>query len=67
MELAPTALNEFIQRVEIHAPDKSSGKRAQQIEIFYNAVGVIDIPAPGELETMIAEHMAQKRKEHKTA
>jgi len=26
-ELAPTLLNELVERVEIHAPDKSSGKR----------------------------------------
>ncbi|MCL2856725.1 MAG: recombinase family protein [Oscillospiraceae bacterium] len=66
-ELTPTILNEFIQRVEVHAPDKSSGKRVQQIDIFYNAVGVIDIPAPGELEAMIAEHIAQKKQTHKSA
>ena len=60
-ELTPTILNEFIQRIDIHAPDKSSGKRVQQIDIFYNAVGVIDIPAPGELEAMIAESAAHKK------
>ncbi len=39
-ELTPTIVNEFIRRIEIHAPDKSSGKRVQQIDIYYNAVGV---------------------------
>jgi len=42
-ELTPTIINKFIQRVEVHAPDKSSGKRVQDI---YKAVGVIDIPTP---------------------
>jgi predicted nucleic acid-binding Zn-ribbon protein len=45
-ELTPTILNEFIRRIEVHAPDASSGKRVQRIDIYYNAVGVIDIPAP---------------------
>ncbi|NCB50754.1 MAG: DUF4368 domain-containing protein, partial [Clostridia bacterium] len=26
-----------------HAPDKSSGHRKQKIEIYYKAVGIIDI------------------------
>ena len=61
-ELTPTVLNEFIQRIEVHAPDKSSGKRVQQIDIFYNAVGVIDIPTPEEMEILRAAHIAQKHK-----
>jgi hypothetical protein len=62
-ELTPTVINEFIRRIEIHAPDKSSGKRVQQIDIYYNAVGVIDIPTPEELDAMIDE----RRKAHKSA
>jgi len=66
-ELTPTILNEFIQRIEIHAPDKSSGKRIQQVDIYYNAVGVIDIPTPEELKALEAEHAARKQQEHKSA
>jgi len=66
-ELTPTILNEFIQRIEIHAPDKSSGKRIQQIDIFYNAVGVIDIPTDEEMAALEAEHAAHKRQESKSA
>ncbi|WP_397640670.1 DUF4368 domain-containing protein [Streptococcus suis] len=32
-------VNELIERIEIHQPDKSSGKRVQQIDIFYTFVG----------------------------
>jgi len=66
-ELTPTILNEFIQRIEVHAPDKSSGKRIQQIDIYYNAVGVINIPTDEDLEILKTEHEALKRKEHKSA
>ena len=43
-ELTPTILNEFISKIIIHAPDKSSGKRKQKVEIIYNGVGILDIP-----------------------
>ena len=41
-ELTPTLLNELVERIEIHAPDKSSGKRAQEIDVYFNFVGLID-------------------------
>ena len=66
-ELTPTILNEFISRIEVHAPDKSSGKRIQQVDIYYHAVGVIDIPAPEEMETLEAEYTARKQQKHKSA
>lgn len=43
-ELTPTILNEFICKIIIHAPDKSSGKQKQKVEIVYNGVGILDIP-----------------------
>jgi len=41
-ELTPTILNELVERIEIHAPDRSSGKRIQQIDVYFNFVGMID-------------------------
>ena len=43
-ELTPTLLNEFISKIIIHAPDKSSGKRKQKLEIVYNGVDILNIP-----------------------
>lgn len=43
-KLTPTILNEFISKIVIHAPDKSSGKRKQKVEIVYNGVGILNIP-----------------------
>lgn len=40
-ELTPTILNEFIDRITVSAPDKSSGHRVQEIHIKYNFVGVL--------------------------
>ena len=41
-ELTPTILREFIDKILIHEPDNSSGKRQQKIEIHYNFVGELD-------------------------
>ena len=43
MQLEPTALHDMVQRIEIGAPDKSSGKRRQSITIYYNFIGYIPI------------------------
>jgi len=40
-ELTPTMLNELVERIEIHAPDKSSGRRTQEIDVYFNFVGLI--------------------------
>lgn len=34
-ELTPEIMHELIEKIVVHAPDKSSGKRAQQIDIYY--------------------------------
>ena len=38
----PEILHEFVDRIIVHAPDKSSGRRLQEIEIIYNHVGTFD-------------------------
>ena len=43
-ELSARVVNDLIDRIEIHAPVKENGQRVQQIDIYYTAVGVIDIP-----------------------
>lgn len=41
--LTPDILHEFVEKIVVHAPDKSSGHRTQQIDIHYNFVGEIDL------------------------
>ena len=38
-ELTPTIVNEFVKKILVHAPDKSSGHRRQKIQIIWNFVG----------------------------
>ncbi len=41
-ELTPAMLREFVEKIVVHAPDKSSGHRVQQIDIYYNFIGEND-------------------------
>ena len=38
-ELTAKIVNEFIARIIVYAPDKSSGKRTQRVRIIYNLIG----------------------------
>ena len=41
-ELTTEILHEFVDRIIVHAPDKSSVRRLQEIEIIYNHIGEFD-------------------------
>ena len=42
-ELSARVVNDLIDKIKVHAVDKSSGQRVQQIDIYYTAVGLIDV------------------------
>ena len=41
-ELSTEIPHDFIQKIVVHAPDKSSGKRVVQLDIYYNFIGKIN-------------------------
>ena len=43
-ELTPTIVNEFVKKIIVHAPDKSSGHRRQKIELIWNFIGEVTLP-----------------------
>ena len=43
-ELTPTIVNEFVKKIIVHAPDKSSGHRKQKIELVWNFIGEVNLP-----------------------
>lgn len=47
-EFTPAILNEFIEKVIIHEPDKSSGQRVQQVDIHLNFIGQFELPLSEE-------------------
>ena len=40
-KLTPAVLNDLVKAVYVHAPDKSSGHRVQDVEISYNYIGIL--------------------------
>ena len=45
-ELTTQMLNEFIEKIIVHAPEKMDGDRVQEIEIYLNFIGRFELPAP---------------------
>ena len=58
-ELTPTIVNEFVKKIIVHAPDKSSGHRRQKIQIVWNFIG--------ELEQDENKQTIERQRKSKTA
>ena len=43
-QLTPTKVNEFVKKIIVHAPDKSSGHRRQKEQIVWNFIGEVNLP-----------------------
>ena len=60
--MTPTIVNEFVKKIIVYAPDKSSGKRTQEIRIIFNFLDEVELP---EVNGSIT--VAQTKKCRKTA
>jgi len=49
--LTPDALRDMVSAIYVGAPDKSSGKRQQKIEIYYDGAGFIPLNLLMQRET----------------
>ncbi len=58
-ELTPAIVNEFVKKIIVHAPDKSSGHRRQKIQIVWNFIG--------ELEQGEDKQTIERQRKSKTA
>ena len=54
-KLTPTLVNSLIERIEVHNNDKSSGHCYVKVDIYFTAVGMIDIPTEQEILAMMEE------------
>ena len=54
-ELTPTLVNSLVERIEVHNNDKSSGHCYVKVDIYFTAVGMIDIPTEQEILAMMEE------------
>lgn len=69
-ELSTAALNEFVDKVLVHEPERSSGERVQKLDVYLNFIGCFDVPleeiilTPEEAEAQrkLEEQRAKNRK-----
>lgn len=45
-ELTTIMINEFIEKIIVHAPEKVDGDRVQEVEIYLNFIGRFELPPP---------------------
>ena len=57
-ELTTPMIHEFIDRIEVHEADKSTGERTQEIDIYLKYVGRLDVPMP----ELTPEELAEKER-----
>jgi hypothetical protein len=63
-ELSPAMITEFIDKIVVHEPDKSTGERTQKIDIFLNFIGKVEIPEPELTPQQIVDaETARKKRE----
>ena len=60
-ELTTPMINEFIEKILIHAPEKVDGERTMEIEIFLKFIGKFDVPMPEPTPEEIAAAEADRK------
>lgn len=61
-ELTPEIINELIDKIYVYQSEKVNGKPTQQIDIYYNGIGIINIPLNEyELENAFQESIKKIR------
>ncbi len=50
-ELTPELVREFVQKVVVYQAEKINGRRTQRIDLYFNGVGQICLPAQDKRET----------------
>lgn len=60
-ELTPEILHEFIEKIVVSQPYKIDGKRHQDLDIYYNGVGIIKEPSPEQMEEYFQEHILNSK------
>ena len=65
-ELTPAMINEFVEKILVHQAQGKGASRIQEIEIFFNFVGKVDIPHK-EVELTEEEKAALAEQERRRA
>ena len=59
-ELTPAIVNRLIRRIEVHNSEKIDGRKQVRLDVYFTAVGLIDIPGEKELIEMMREIQSVK-------
>ncbi len=59
-ELTPAIVNRLIRRIEVHNSEKIDGRKQVRLDVYFTAVGLIDIPGEKELIEMMQEIQSAK-------
>ncbi len=54
-ELTTPMINEFIEKIVVHAPERVNGDRVQEVDIYLKYIGKFDMPLPEPTPEEIAE------------
>lgn len=54
-ELTTPMLNEFVEKIVVHEPEKVDGERTQEVEVFLKFIGKFEAPAVELTEEELAE------------
>lgn len=54
-EITPTLVNTLIEQIEVHNTDKSSGHCYVKVDVYFTAVGMVDILTDQELLAILDE------------
>ena len=66
-ELTDEMILEFVDKIIVHAADKSSGVRQQEVEIFLKYIGKVEVPESPQEEAVDPKILASKEKRRKYA
>ena len=61
-ELTAPMIHEFVEKILVHAPDRSTGERVQEIKIYLNFIGKFEVPMPEPTEEELAAEEKRRQK-----
>ena len=60
--LTPELIHEFVEKIVVYAPKYLDGKRVQNVDIYYNSVGILNELTPDEMKESFQKSIAERKK-----
>ena len=62
-QLTPELVNTLIQRIEVHRKEKVNGRNRVKVDIYFTAVGMVNIPTETESKAAMEEIQRSRKQE----